>query len=386
MHKLHEKYGQYVRISPGEICTISPSAWKEVYGHRLNGHGNMPKEVGLYYVKDPLQNGAQSMLAADDETHARQRRIFTHAFSDRALRQQEPLLKHYTDLFVEQLKKATMDSDTVDLTRFYNFTTFDFIADCVFGEPLRLLENMEYNDWVMNTFKGIKFMSIALAFRGYPMVDTLMKQILPRSLRESRQRQVKFSTDRVDKRLARGETDHPDFWTLVSQAEQKDKGLSLAEMHAISSLLMVAGTETTATLLSGVTYYLCTDPDKMRKLTDEIRGAFKSPDEMTTITLPQLKYLFYCLEEALRIYPPVSLGLPRVVPSEGAEMDGLKLPPKTVIYFPHWPAYHSSSNFARPDDFVPERWDSSPPQEFRDDRKDAFNPFSNGPRNCLGKK
>lgn len=385
-HELHKRYGLHVRVGPNEISTISPSAFKEVYGHRVNGHGNLPKETMTFYMRDPLKNGTQSMLSADDETHARQRRIFTHAFSERALREQEPLLKHYTDLCVSKMFEATEGGKAVDIVRFYNFTTFDFIADCVFGEPLHLLDNMEYNPWVMRVFTGIKFVSIVGALRAIPFVPTLIKLALPSSMRKAREAHIKFCTDRVDQRLAKGETDHPDFWTLVQQAEQKDKGLSLGEMHNISSLLMTAGTETTATLLSGVTYFLCQNPDKMKKLTAEIRNTFKSPDEMTTVTLPQLKYLFYCLEEGLRIYPPVAVGLPRYVPAGGAEIDGFDLPPGTVIYYAHYSGYHSERNFALPEEFHPERWESSPPAEFQHDRKDAFNPFSTGPRNCLGKK
>jgi hypothetical protein len=62
------------------------------------------------------------------------------------------------------------------------------------------------------------------------------------------------------------------------------------------------------------------NPDKMRKLQDEVRGAFKSTDEMSTITLPKLEYLQMVIEEGLCVYPPVPSGLPRRV------VDGHSLP------------------------------------------------------------
>jgi hypothetical protein len=46
-------------------------------------------------------------------------------------------------------------------------------------------------------------------------------------------------------------------------------------------------------------------------------------------------------------------------------------------------AYRSSTNFRNPDDFIPERWISS---DYDSDNKSALQPFSVGPRNCLGKK
>lgn len=42
-------------------------------------------------------------------------------------------------------------------------------------------------------------------------------------------------------------------------------------------------------------------------------------------------------------------------------------------------------NFAHPERFVPERWLPDAPQEYSKDRKGAFQPFSIGPRNCVGK-
>jgi cytochrome P450 len=44
----------------------------------------------------------------------------------------------------------------------------------------------------------------------------------------------------------------------------------------------------------------------------------------------------------------------------------------------------SESNFKRARDFIPERWLEN--AEFSDDRKECFNPFSLGPRGCIGIK
>lgn len=190
--------------------------------------------------------------------------------------------------------------------------------------------------------------------------------------------------------MEKGVTNHPDFWSLVLRAQENDRGLSRDEMHANSQVLMTAGTETTATLLSGVTYFLCRHPASMSRLCSEIRNAFHSSDEMSLNTLPRLEYLHACLEEALRIYPPAAIGLPRIVPPEGGSLDDESLPPDSIVYFTHYAAYRSSKNFALPDEFHPERFLSASDAEydprFANDRMDAFNPFSYGPRNCLGKK
>lgn len=93
-----------------------------------------------------------------------------------------------------------------------------------------------------------------------------------------------------------------------------------------ASVLVVAGAETTATTLSAVTYLLLTNPSKMSKLLAEVRGAFKRENEITIVTVNQLDYMLACLNEAMRLFPPVPIGLPRIVPSQGRSIGGHYIP------------------------------------------------------------
>lgn len=89
---------------------------------------------------------------------------------------------------------------------------------------------------------------------------------------------------------------------------------------------MLAGTETTATELSGLTYLLLKNPGKMQRLVDELRSSFSSFEDMTMTKLSQLDYLGACIEEGLRFYPPVPVGLVRTVPKDGALICGMWVP------------------------------------------------------------
>ena len=101
----------------------------------------------------------------------------------------------------------------------------------------------------------------------------------------------------------------------------------MGELQQNASLLVIAGSETTATLLSGVTYLLLTNTVALQKLTEEIRSTFKTEDEIDINTVGQLNYMLACLDEALRCYPPVAMGLPRVVPPGGGTVCGQYVPP-----------------------------------------------------------
>jgi hypothetical protein len=88
-------------------------------------------------------------------------------------------------------------------------------------------------------------------------------------------------------------------------------------LSANAEILVLAGSETTATLLSGCTYLLLTHPDKMEKLKQEVRSTFTSESDITASSVNKLTYMLGVLNEALRMYPPVTSSLIRVVPAGG---------------------------------------------------------------------
>lgn len=193
---------------------------------------------------------------------------------------------------------------------------FKVMADLCFGESLGLLDNSEYSPWVEAIFGGFKAMQLAYVSRDYPSLAPLFNLLIPQSLQKKRQEHFQYSIDRVNNRL-HADTDRPDIWTLVLRHQEKGNGLTNAQMHSNSSLFMVAGTETTATLLSGLTDLLLKNPDKLAALTSEIRNSFGATDELNINNLQRLTYLQACLNEGLRMYPPTPLGAPRIVPEGG---------------------------------------------------------------------
>lgn len=108
---------------------------------------------------------------------------------------------------------------------------------------------------------------------------------------------------------------------------KKDElNLDIDKLQFNSSLLIIAGSETTATLLSGVTFLLTTNPEALRRLTDEVRSTFKTEEEIDFTSVSTLQYMLACLDEALRMYPPAPLGLPRQTPKGGAKIAGHYVP------------------------------------------------------------
>ena len=99
-----------------------------------------------------------------------------------------------------------------------------------------------------------------------------------------------------------------------------------------ASVLVVAGSETTATTLTAVLFFLLTNKKAHERLVAEVRNAFENEDEITIASVNKLEYLLACLNETMRILPAVPFGLPRVVPKGGRIMNG-KLVPQDVSAF-----------------------------------------------------
>lgn len=144
-----------------------------------------------------------------------------------------------------------------------------------------------------------------------------------------------------------------------------------------------AGSETNATLLSGVLYTLAMRPDVARKLVAELDAAFTTTKQLDMAKLARLPYLNAVLEEGLRIYPPSAFNQARIVPAQGAVICGEVVPGGTAVGVATWAASRAASNWTKPDEFVPERWLG---EGFPGDDRRSMQPFILGPRVCLGKK
>lgn len=271
---------------------------------------------------------ADNMLITGKEDHQRQRRAFQGAFTEKAVKSQEAIVAKYADQLVSALEAAAQKDETVNLVDMFNFTTFDTIADLAFGQPLSLLKTQQYNKWVQNVFMAIKFAvwsGTIAKILGSPL-DGYFNDFLMSLVKEETHIHMKYGADMVKTRLDNKDASkRPDVWTYVLSPEN-DHRLTREEMYANAGAILIAGSETTATLLSGLSFHLLNNPDAYGKLKREVRGAFSSDEDMSFAKLQELTYLNACISEGLRMYPPVAGGSPRYVPKGGAEICGEYVP------------------------------------------------------------
>lgn len=147
-------------------------------------------------------------------------------------------------------------------------------------------------------------------------------------------RRVSRPTTRKDfltRILAQRAAETEDDADEVLKGKQKHK-VSDLELAAHVSDFVLAGSETTSTVLSTATYYLLRTPDAYRDLAAEVRPAFKSSEEINETTTRDLVYLTAVCKEAMRIYAPLPFALPREVPEGGQTVDGYFLPAGVCVF------------------------------------------------------
>ena len=238
-------------------------AWKDIYAHP----NYLAKWPRFAFVHDKPDTPAD-IINSTHADHARIRRQLSHAFSEKALREQEDLITGYITLLIDKLSDSAASGTKVDMVKWYNFTTFDIVSDLAFGESFYSLKNGQYHPWVSSVFNNIRTFNVIRSFATYPGARLIIGLLASSELRASRKIHKDYSRKTVLKRLSRGTMEERrDFMSYtLNHKDEDDKGMTEGEIIRTASTLIMAGSETTATLLSGVTYFLCTNSDALRKV------------------------------------------------------------------------------------------------------------------------
>lgn len=233
---------------------------------------------------------------------------------------------------------------------------------------------------LFTSLKGFRFNYL---ITYWPVVKHLRSLVLDQNIIKARMEFFKWVAGQTQQRVQR-ETQRRDFMTeILKRNGEKGATITTEEMNANMAIFLTAGSETTATLLSGATWCLLKNPGVLQKLKEEVRGRWKNYADITMEDVNNAPYLIAVLQEALRYFPPVPTGFERRVPKGGEVVSGYYVPEGTALCVSSYPASHSERNFKEPDLFVPERWMGDP--HYADDKRSSIQPFSFGPRNCLGK-
>ncbi|KAJ7461566.1 high nitrogen upregulated cytochrome P450 monooxygenase 2 [Mycena latifolia] len=372
---LHDKYGPFVRIGPNEVSIIHVDAVKAVLGT-----GGFPK--GQYYEprSDPTLP-TRSLLTLRGEAHANRRRIWNRGMSSESVNEYESILAKRVAQLVARLEGL---SGPVNMSEWFSYFTFDVMGDMAFGGGFEMLRDGGDKDglWTIieNGAKNIAVVShipwIVSMLHMIPMATSGIKQLR------------KFGATCATNRIKSGSKVKDLWYHLTDEAGMEKEKPTFGEVVADGVLSIIAGSDTTGTALSCLVWFLLSNPDIYRRVQAEVDSVYpdgeSSPLDATKHA--ELRFLTACLNETLRLQPPVPTNGTRQVPQGGGKLvAGRFIPEDTQIYIPHYSLHRSPEYFyPSPEKFDPDRW-LRQQQHGEVLNLTAFIPFSYGAANCVGK-
>ncbi|KAF7543399.1 hypothetical protein G7046_g10009 [Stylonectria norvegica] len=131
--------------------------------------------------------------------------------------------------------------------------------------------------------------------------------------------------------------------------------------------------------------HLVTHPESMQKLRRELAPLFNTthPGGFAHADLAHAEYLDAVLNETMRLHNPTCANGPKKTPPEGIVLSDTFIPGGVSLVSSIWSFHRSAKFFARPLEWIPERWTTA--SELVLDKR-AFHPFSIGPFNCVGQR
>ncbi|KAH1519633.1 hypothetical protein KXV87_005873 [Aspergillus fumigatus] len=395
MDDFHHRYGPVIRIAPDELSFISPAAWKDIYCARP------------HLLKDPRSqtpplNGANSLFTAVGEEHRRIRGAFVNAFSDKALREQSRIIEDHSGQFINRLNEEALGHGWIlDIHAFIGSAIFDMISHLTWGETSQALQQTSATkspDWIRRFFLHARFSTLRNCLSRFSPLDHILQWIFLRFTARQRIANTKLTFERIDRRLAAGYSSRGDFMEPILDRISEDQNgaskgtITKSEVLTNGVAVVIANSQLgTIAVTTAIYLLLSSDPRCLRRLVDEVRSAgFPTEADIRVASTQSLPYLNAVINETLRLHHPTPGSLPRISPDGGIMIDGHLVPRDTVVGVSLFNIHRWAENFARPLEFHPERFlskeDERYDRTFLNDRLDAFQPFSMGPRNCIGGK
>jgi cytochrome P450 len=402
-HTLISQLSKYVPSLPIDIdCT---QIQQDIYGHSTK----CVKDI--FY--DTLAGSHHHLADSTDKLdHQRKRRIMASAYALKNLEGWEHKVADKTARFIaaadkhctlplKPCKNPSKEDLSFDYRTYSNFFTLDAIADIGLSERLNFLD--QGHDLVTaETMTGTLYKTnyraclhatahaqsvLVWSYASFPFLTKMSKIISPKfrkmwKLNESWNDIVYHRATQRLKRYRSGEKLDDFFSALMEDKNGNPNGMEWGEIVAEISIMMNAGSDTTAIAMNNAMYLLLSNPSCLSKLRTELDAVIESNEVVVAYDkVRHLPYLRACLDEALRLLPPSTFGLPRRTPSEGAPILGDFVPGDTSVSISAWVAHRDEKVFPEPEKYRPERWLGDDARELQA----AFITFSTGARGCIGR-
>lgn len=357
---------------------------------------------GVFNVRDRLE-------------HTRKRKIIAHAFSPGAVVAFEDHMAANLHRWVKQLDRISSfpNSDgfaTINMMPWCTFIAFDIIGDLAFGAPFGMVEKGRdecearlYSGGPVVLAPGAETLNrrgevsstlgLLLPIRPYAkyLPDPFFSKGLQsvRNLHGIAEVAVNKRLDAAEKGQGTTKKRNDILDMLVRSKDANGNPMGRDELISEALTELIAGSDTVSNTSCAIFYWVlhgerAAPGTILPRLQAELDAAVPAVQDIAThAQVKNLRFLRSCIDESMRLHSTSALGLPRLVTTPaGVEFDGHHFPQGSVLSVPSYTIHHDPDVWGPDvDAFNPDRW---LPENLTERQKSCFNPFSYGPRACVG--
>ncbi|KAI0401284.1 benzoate 4-monooxygenase cytochrome P450 [Xylaria palmicola] len=396
-----QKYGPVIRHGPNKLIFNSTAALR-AYSPLVMLDIYLNEDISksfCYQAGNVNPTTTNVFNTIDKRVHRLKRKLVGQITTERSVRAFEPILSEQVDIFVKQLALSYQADPAapIDLSERSRYLGLDISGYLGFGYALNLQTSHTHRYLVHAMMIGSWRLNMYMQF---PALRKLRLEILFYALALIQGKSfLKTLSKMIQARLAKDKKAEHDLYSFMVDALEAPAKVRItaSEIWTEGIFFLPAAGDTTSTALSSLFFYLARNPKRQEKAANEVRSAFKTSAEIGGSRLSTCPYLRACINEALRMSPPVAGTLWRerltVNSGEPLVIDGHLIPPGTQVGVNTYTLHHNPEYFPDPFTYNPSRWFLEGDKATAGEESQplflihhtAFTPFSLGSRGCAGK-
>lgn len=367
---LNERHGEVFTLLVSRYTIhvlMSPAHIKHVLADNIE---NYAKETALFGILPTLVNEYSIITTNNQTVWKKDRETMNPFFYEQTIKNQTEIMAKVTEQHLADWKKFALNGKTINLNKSLTFLTLQSLISILFSDIdisfEQITETFNYVTYIAGKYR----LGRGKLWGGFLPLPGYFK--CKRGVTEA----LKLGEELVTKCLQAKSKNLVN--TLLEAYEREGKTITREHLIQEGLTLLLAGHETTATVLTWTCIYMSLYPDIQQKMHEEVINAIGTRMP-TADDLESLPYTRAVLFEAMRLQPPIQSLVRTAV--EDDTIGSLKINKGDSIAIPIHHLHRLSRYWPNPEGFDPMRFIKPLPEEY----KYIYLAFSAGPRSCVGR-
>ncbi|XP_042002719.1 cytochrome P450 71A9-like [Salvia splendens] len=373
--RLSKQYGPVMSLKLGVrhvVVISSVEAVKEIsksYDSIFSGRPSLVAMNRLSY------NGIDIGFSDYNDTWREMRKISTlHLFSPKQVQSSYPIFREEVRNIMEKIARDASSSTVVNFSETTTSLLGNIMVRLVFGVHggdrfnvlLREVQVIYAAFFVEDYLPSLRWIDrlsgmAAALDKIFHKLDSFCQELIEEHMNPNRPKSM--------------ESDFIGSLLRIKENGSSSFPLTLYHIKAVLVDMVMGGSDTVGNAIVWTMTSLMKKPSVMKKLQEEIRRLAGKKDMIDKQDIEKLPYLRAVIKEALRLYPPGPLSVPRET-TDKCTVNGYEIEGGTMVYINVWAIGRDPAAWENADEFLPER--------FLEGQNPELISFGFGRRGCPG--